>query len=132
MALKWLLEQKLEENSENMRKLSYNSLKLQPYLTLEEISTRDKQLLYKFRTQMIRVNHNFGKKTLCPLCQKNDDTQEHLFLCEEITRNESSNSFNYEFIFSSSKTENIEAAAIGKKYFRKREKILIAQQSAQR
>jgi predicted KAP-like P-loop ATPase len=51
-----------------------------------------------------------GKKLVCPLCHKDDDTQEHLFSCEKITTNESSNTFNYEYIFSSTQTENILAA----------------------
>jgi hypothetical protein len=66
MALKWLLKEKVEENSEKMRRLSYETLRLQPYLTIQEISTRDKQLLYKFRTRMIKINNNYGKKISLP------------------------------------------------------------------
>ena len=80
---------------------------------------------------MIKVNHNYGKKILCPLCHEKDDTQEHLFSCEKIMTNEGSNSFNYEFIFSSTQTENIVAACTSKKYFRRRENLLTKQPCAQ-
>ena len=109
-----------------MSMLFYNELKLQPYLTQQGISTKDKQMLYKFRTKMIKVNYNYGLKILCPLCHTNDDKQEHLFECEKLGNK--SESFKYEHIFSSSGLCIIKAAAECKRSFRLREKLLANKQ----
>ena len=45
-------------------------------------TTRQKKYLFRFRTRMVRVGHNYGRKVSCPICQTNaSDTQEHMFNC---------------------------------------------------
>ena len=58
----------------------YNDLRFTPDML---------SLLFKFRTRTFLVKNNFRnnyKNTdiLCPLCEKFDDSQEHLFECEKI------------------------------------------------
>ena len=106
-----------------MKNLSYNELKMQSYLKLKNVSTAEKKILYKFRTRMIRVNFNFGLKISCPLCFKNDDTQEHLFACEKLT--DASDTFEYQKIFSNNPIHITNAAQICKNLYRKREKLLM-------
>ena len=106
-----------------MKTLSYSELKMQSYLKTKNISTAEKKILYKFRTRMIRVNYNFGLKILCPLCLKENDTQEHLFTCEKLI--DGSDIFDYQQIFSNNAKHIITAAQLCKKLYRKREKMLL-------
>ena len=39
---------------------------------------------------MTKVGWNYGTKTLCPICSEEDDTQEHLLLCNQLAINNSS------------------------------------------
>ena len=80
IALKYLLED--NEGKSKLNKLKYYELSMQNYLKTEEMTTKQKKYLFRFRTQMIRVGFNYGNKIHCPLCvSKQDYTQEHLFEC---------------------------------------------------
>ena len=57
---------------------------MQSYLTDPHLSTKLKQLTFRWRTRMIKVGWNYGQKEQCPLCHKADDTQDHLFYCENL------------------------------------------------
>jgi len=61
--------------------LKYNQLRLQKYLKDETLSLSEKQLVFKLRSRMVEVGHNFGKKNECPLCMNEDDKQNHLMEC---------------------------------------------------
>ena len=79
VTLKYLLEGNHEKIK--LKNLKYYQLELQPYLKCQEISTRRKKILFKFRSKMINVGHNFGNRVCCPLCKTEDDTQEHMMKC---------------------------------------------------
>ena len=65
-----------------MKKLSYYSLKIQPYLLSDKLTTKKKKCLFKFRTHMVNVSSNSGKEQLCKLCNMEEgDSQEHTFQC---------------------------------------------------
>ena len=66
--------------------LHYDTLNIQPYLLID-IPRRLKRILFKWRTRMIKVGWNYGSKSLCPLCQGADDTQEHLLQCTKLNDN---------------------------------------------
>ena len=61
-------------------------------------------LLFKFRTRMFNVRNNFRNQyrtnLLCPLCNENEDSQEHLLECKIITEELGSVQCQYEDIFS--------------------------------
>ena len=79
ISLAYLLEGNQEKSK--MKNLKYYELSLQPYLTSNEITTRRKKYLFKFRTRMTNVGFNYGNKIKCPLCHIEDDEQGHLFKC---------------------------------------------------
>ena len=96
-ALRELLKRKINEaafiqlrtdkdKSSKMKSLRYCSLALQPYLTAESnLSIREKRLLFRWRSHMIKVKHNFGLKAAqCPLCKEANDTQYHLLTCPTL------------------------------------------------
>ena len=60
-------------------------------------------ILYKFQTRMFECKNNFRKKykdSLCPLCLKEDDTQEHLFKCDVLHDTTPEEDLPYDDIFS--------------------------------
>ena len=69
-----------------MKNLKYDKLELQEYLKSQEISLRQKKMLYKFRTRMINVGDNFGnKQSKCFWCKAAPDEQSHMYLlCEKL------------------------------------------------
>ena len=77
----------LEREKEKLSKIAglpYTKLEMQAYLSDSELPTRLKQLAFKWRTRMIKVGWNYGNKQKCPICKINDDTQYHLFECQEL------------------------------------------------
>ena len=80
IALKYLLEG--NEDKSKSKYLKYYQLKIQSYLLSKNTTTRQKKYLFHFRTRMIKVGHNYGRKVSCPVCQTEaGDTQEHMFNC---------------------------------------------------
>ena len=75
---------------EKHSKLDYitNDYKLENYLCSDNISTEEKQNLFKLRTRMVDVRSNFktqyGQNLACPFC-KEEETQSHLLNCKHIT-----------------------------------------------
>ena len=84
-------------------------------------------ILYNFRMRTrnftLLFRFNFGLKISCPLCFKDDDTQEHLFTCEKLT--DASDTFEYQKIFSNNPIHITNAAQICKNLYSKREKLLM-------
>ena len=79
--------QELEEEKKNLSKvagISYSKLEMQPYLYEPKLTTKLKQLTYKWRTRMIKVGWNYGEKGMCPICLDENDTQSHLLECKEL------------------------------------------------
>ena len=71
------------KNNNKTRYLSYNRLSQASYLiSLEPHITR---MIFRARLRMYDIEANFkktyGENTLCPFCQKCDETFEHIFQC---------------------------------------------------
>ena len=71
--------------------LMYDKLEMQQYLFDENIPTRLKQQLFRWRTRMVKVGWNYGKKDKCPICSDSDDTQIHLLECNALKISEPAN-----------------------------------------
>ena len=71
---------------------------------------------------MCNVKNNFGVKVSCPICYKENDSQEHMFTCEKL--NETSEIFDYNTIFSNNSEQFTRAAQMCRKFYRKREKLI--------
>ena len=75
-----------KEKCSKLKSLKYTCLTVQPYLTNESnLSISEKQALFRWRSHMISVKQNQGKRDAkCPLCKEADDTQYHLLTCPLI------------------------------------------------
>ena len=121
-ALKYLTEN--NENKSKMQNLNYYTLELQDYLKSDKISTTKKKILFKFRTRMVNVGHNYGNKKCCPLCKIEEDTQKHMLECIIMKLNCTeiyhSNS-NYNDIFNLNEEKIVNVANLCEKVLRTRE-----------
>ena len=71
VALDKLLEKK--ESHSKMTNLNYSSLTMQAYLKDPEVSVKQAQTMFRFRTRMEKFSENFkgGRPTKpCPLCKE--------------------------------------------------------------
>ena len=92
-----------------------NTYTLDSYLESNNITTEEKQTLFKLRTRMIDVKSNFksqyGQDLVCRFCPE-EETQAHLLLCKELVDNIDTSDIIYEDIFKSLKKQE----AISKTY----------------
>ena len=100
-ALTYLL--RIKEGHSKLTALTYDKLELQPYLNSSTFSSLDAQLLFRFRTRMIKVACNYKNNNVvlnCPLCNNADDDQKHLLSCE-VLHPDGPSCVNYNDIFCS-------------------------------
>ena len=85
-ALKYLNNKK--ETHSKIRHIEYRELKTQEYLTSALFSNEETQLLYSLRSRSLDCRENFKSKYsddfLCQLCGKQNDSQQHILICETI------------------------------------------------
>ena len=91
--------------------------------------------LFRFRTRTFMVKNNFrnnykNTNTLCPLCEKENDDQEHVFVCEKIVQQYGRHILNkYTDIFSDDIDTLFNVAIILKDLVDVREQLLSSDES---
>ena len=83
-AFDYLIEKIKNDDMKKIKNIPYKNLEMQNYLKTDKIFTHRKKLLFKIRTRMLNVGHNYGKMITCPLCLNEDDNQSHLIKCTAI------------------------------------------------
>ena len=104
-ALVWLNSEK--ERSKKVGRLFYFELRIQNYLTSENLNVKQRKILTHLRGKMIKVRANYSKmheSILCQLCLQNnihsEDTQQHLLDCITLINDgDISNNAEYSDIF---------------------------------
>ena len=74
----------IKQRHSKMENLEYTELKLQNYLTDDEISVEEAKNLYRFRTRVAKFKENFKNGYVAnayPLCLVQPDTQAHSLQC---------------------------------------------------
>ena len=84
-ALQFLLKEK--ESLSKLENNSYNCLEMQSYLKNKRITIRQKKLLFRLKTRMVKVGYNYGRKVVCPLCGLHNDDQSGLLECVILKMN---------------------------------------------
>ena len=90
-ALKYLNDKKSEKSK--LKDLFYDELKMQDYLKSSNLQISEKKLLFQLRTRMVDVKENFKHaytEHVCPLCESENDSQQHLLDCVTISKDSSS------------------------------------------
>ena len=84
----------------------YNDkFKASNYFTYNRFTPDLSNLIFMFRTRMYDVKNNFRKmykhvSLKCKLCDAADESQEHLYQCEVLTKVIGQRNYNYEHMFS--------------------------------
>ena len=124
--LQFLIKEK--EKLSKLENNSYDKLELQNYLKSKEITIRQKKLLFRLKTRMVKVGFNYGRKVLCPLCQLHNDDQQGLLKCVLIKLNCKElyikKDEKYENIFSKNTEELKKIAILMQKIIEMREELL--------
>ena len=114
-----------------MRHLKYGELEMQNYFKSDSsINTKLAREMFIYRTRMIKVRNNYKKsgKNECPLCNKNEDTQEHLLKCQKNTYNikeiGTNNNISYTDIFSNNSSEILRTVTILQKAMEDRKELI--------
>ena len=120
---------KLKEKHSKTEKL--NTYGLQNYLVSQDLSIREKKLLFSLRTRMFHVKTNYKKKyefnMQCSLCDDNpeSESEKHLLKCTKILSNLSDpievQNANYEDIFSSNLEDQVKITQIFTKVVKSRQ-----------
>ena len=79
-----------------VKNLTYSELEMQTYLSETKLPTRLKQLAFRWKTRMIKVGWNYGRKEKCPICFDAEDTQAHILQCDELNDYNMTNNEEYE------------------------------------
>ena len=127
-----LLTQKLgkyltELRNKHSKSSGLQTYKLQAYLTTNELSTDEKQLLFQLRTRTFNCKANYknqyGDNITCILCGS-EDNQKHLLFCSRITAGVNTDeSVSYDDIFGVL-DKQVRVAKVLKKVTRNRKIIL--------
>jgi hypothetical protein len=125
-ALYYLKE--LGKNHSKVREWLYFDLKGMGYFADSRFSPDLANLLFKFRTRMFKVRNNFRnnyleKGTMCPVCQKFEDSQEHLFNCNPLRLIVGEHDCLYEDIFSNNVNKLYKVATVLKRIVGAREEF---------
>merc|ERR1712105_161802 len=68
----WILSLKENLNELNFEE-NLTSITMQKYLDSEIILINRKKIIFKARTKMLKVEHNYRNKKECPLCHNGND-----------------------------------------------------------
>ena len=120
---KYLLDLKTQHSK---LKFISDKYEFEPYLLSKNLSTEEKQILFKLRTRMIDVKYNFktqyGQNLACNFCPEME-TQSHLLTCKQLTNGIDLADTEYDDIFQDiSKQEKV--AIIFNRILRKRSTLL--------
>ena len=80
----------MKETHSKMTNLVYKELKTQNYLKNQNISVKQAQNLFKFRTRVAKFKENYKNNyevNTCPLCLVQPDTQAHCVQCPVVKEN---------------------------------------------
>ena len=83
------LEQLTKEKTKHTKvaHIKHSVLEIQEYLKPGELSIQEAKFLFSLRSRMLDIKCNFKGKysnTLCPLCKKEEDSQKHLLVCDQL------------------------------------------------
>ena len=114
VAREYLLNMK--DKHSKLNKIS-DKYSFESYLSSTNISTEEKQTLFKFRTRMVEVKSNFktqyGQNLTCLFCPE-EETQSHLLSCKDITKDLDISEVDYDDIYKDIARQEKAAKALNK------------------
>ena len=93
---------KMKNNHTKMKRVKYEKLGMQSYLTSKDLTREEKITVLHWRVHMEQFGENYrGKKeeVICPLCGEHKDDEESSFSVCKVTKKEMNIEGNYESLF---------------------------------
>ena len=131
------IEQKTFEDLENKKKIHskvkhivHPKMKMQQYLKANKIkiTKEEMQLIFKMRCRVTEIRNNLKglyDSYECEVCNKEEETQEHILNCKEINKVENNEKrIEYEKLFDGSVKDKLEIAKLFKQNFEIRKEIM--------
>ena len=105
----------VKKSQAKVKHIEHTEINMRKYLQPNKIRMRkeDAQLIFKLRCRMTQIKVNLKGKydTLeCDACGKEEETQEHILVCEELNKDKDNQEFKYENLFNGTVTEQVKIA----------------------
>ena len=105
----------VKKSHSKVKHIEHTEINMRKYLQPNKIRMRkeEAQLIFKLRCRMTQIKVNLKGKydTLeCDACGKEEETQEHILVCEELNKDKDNQEFNYENLFNGTVTEQVKIA----------------------
>lgn len=121
----------IKQTHSKVNKLKHQKLEMQPYFLPNRLkcTQEDIQLIFKMRSNITRVKMNMQQiydTHECSMCMKENETQEHIYKCEEIWKlreKKYEKIIEYEKILTGNVMEKLEIAKIFKENMKIKENI---------
>ena len=122
-----ILEKKKKSHSK-VENMEHTAIIMRKYLQPNNIKMKkeDAQLIFKLRCRMTQIKVNLKGKydTLeCDACGKDEETQQHILVCEELNKDKEIQEVKYENLFNGVVTEQLKIAKIFEENLKILEKI---------
>ena len=114
--------QQMKQKHSKMKNLHYDELKIQNYLNNEEITVKEAQNIFRFRTRTANFKENYKNSynvITCPLCKIQPDVQAHCVQCPIVKENINIRG-NYKDIFTEKISKKISESLLKISEFRKK------------
>ena len=117
----------VKQKHSKVRHINHSSIDMQEYLEGSELNAQESKFMFAARSRMIDVKTNYREKyfhTICPCCNLEEDSQEHLLTCYMLEEEGEmvSISPNYQDLFSTKLGDQVEILRILKARFARRKK----------
>ena len=129
--LEYLNNEKIAKNHTKVLHITHSVLSMQDYLKPNNASIEESKFTFLARSRMIDVRNNYKGNythtdTLCPLGCLDEDTQQHLLVCEELVETNAlvSEVPDYEHLFGDILEKQLNISRILKSQFKTRKKML--------
>ena len=129
--LKYLNSEKISKNHTKVKHIKHDVLKMQDYLQPNTASIDESKFTFALRTRMIDIKCNYrgkhiGQDVLCPVCKEEEDTQQHLLVCDKLVDREAlvTELPDYDHLFKDDLEAKLKMSRLLEKHFGKRKSLL--------
>ena len=129
--LKYLNDQKVTKNHTKILHIDHSELSMQDYLKPNGASIEESKFTFLVRSRMLDIRTNYRGQyldtdTLCPVCLKEEDTQQHLLVCDQLCESETivKQVPEYSDLFGENLDKKLLISRVLRKHFQARKKVL--------
>ena len=88
-SLEYLNNEKTSKNHTKVLHITHSALAMQDYLKPNSASIEESKFTFSVRSRMLDIRTNYRGNyaegdTLCPVCVQEEDTQQHLLVCDDL------------------------------------------------